>query len=78
MKTFIILQKDNTKINREAVGVPYKWKCNLIDRKTGKHRIKRKLDYQLKIKVKVIVGLFPMILLSTLLVYHPATFPMTC
>lgn len=35
-------KKDNTKINREAVGVPYKWKCNLIDRKTGKHRINKK------------------------------------
>lgn len=30
------------KINREAVGVPYKWKCNLIDRKTGEHRINKK------------------------------------
>jgi site-specific DNA-methyltransferase (adenine-specific) len=35
-------KKDNTKINREAVGVPYKYKCNLIDRKTGKHRINKK------------------------------------
>ena len=33
---------DKVKINREAVGVPYKWKCNLIDRKTGKHRINKK------------------------------------
>jgi site-specific DNA-methyltransferase (adenine-specific) len=33
---------DKVKIYREAVGVPYKWKCNLIDRKTGKHRINKK------------------------------------
>ena len=33
---------DKVKIKREAVGVPYKWKCNLIDRKTGKHRINKK------------------------------------
>lgn len=33
---------DKIKINREAVGVPYKWKCNLIDRKTGKPRINKK------------------------------------
>ena len=58
-------KKDNTKINREAVGVPYKWKCNLIDRKTGKHRINKKTGLPVEDKkgVKVIVGLFPMILL---------------
>ena len=33
---------DKIKINRKAVGVPYKWDCNLIDRKTGKHRIDKK------------------------------------
>lgn len=33
---------DKIKINREAVGVPYKWKCNLIDRNTGKPRINKK------------------------------------
>ena len=33
---------DKVKIYREAVGVPYKWKCNLIDRKTGKPRINKK------------------------------------
>ena len=27
---------DKTIINRNAVGVPYKWKCNLKNRKTGK------------------------------------------
>jgi site-specific DNA-methyltransferase (adenine-specific) len=26
---------DEVKINRKAVGVPYKWKCNLKNRKTG-------------------------------------------
>ena len=34
-------KSDKVKINR-SVGVPYKWKCNLIDRKTGKHRINKK------------------------------------
>ena len=35
-------KNDKIKINRKAVGVPYKWDCNLIDRKTGKHRIDKK------------------------------------
>ena len=26
---------DKTKVNRKSVGVPYKWKCNLKNRKTG-------------------------------------------
>ena len=41
---------DNVKINREAVGVPYKWKCNLIDRKTGKRRIDKKTGKEVEDK----------------------------
>ena len=41
---------DNVKVNREAVGVPYKWKCNLIDRKTGKKRINKKTGKEVEDK----------------------------
>ena len=35
-------KNDKVNVNREAIGVPYKWECNLIDRKTKKHRINKK------------------------------------
>ena len=41
---------DNVKVNREAVGVPYKWKCNLINRKTGKRRIDKKTGKEVEDK----------------------------
>lgn len=39
---FHFTKTDDIKIERTAVGVPYKWKCNLIDRKTGKPKISKK------------------------------------
>lgn len=33
---FHFTKNENVPINRKAVGVPYKWKCNLKSRKTGK------------------------------------------
>ena len=33
---FHFTKNENVCINRKAVGVPYKWKCNMKNRKTGK------------------------------------------
>tara|TARA_B100000161_G_C33500819_1_gene391605 strand:+ start:33 stop:884 length:852 start_codon:yes stop_codon:yes gene_type:complete len=41
---------DDIKIYREAIGVPYKWKCNLIDRKTGQRRINKKTGKEVEDK----------------------------
>tara|TARA_B000000532_G_C18869455_1_gene407771 strand:+ start:130 stop:996 length:867 start_codon:yes stop_codon:yes gene_type:complete len=35
-------KNDKVKINKKAVGVPFEYKCNLIDRKTKKHKIDKK------------------------------------
>ena len=69
---------DKIKINRKAVGVPYKWDCNLIDRKTGKHRIDKKTG--LPIENKRCKGNSWFIPYDTINSkkekgYHPATFP---
>jgi site-specific DNA-methyltransferase (adenine-specific) len=69
---------DKVKINREAVGVPYKWKCNLIDRKTGKHRINKKTG--LPVEDKRCKGNSWFVPYETINSkkekgYHPATFP---
>ena len=69
---------DKVKINREAVGVPYKWKCNLIDRKTGKPRINKKTG--LPVEDKRCKGNSWFIPYETINSkkekgYHPATFP---
>ena len=60
---------DNVKINRKAVGVPYKWKCNLKNRKTGEIKEDKRckgntwfIPYD-TINSKEEKG------------YHPATFP---
>ena len=71
-------KNDKVKINREAVGVPYKWKCNLIDRKTGKHRINKKTG--LPVEDKRCKGNTWFIPYETIWNkkqkgYHPATFP---
>ena len=31
----MLSKDDKTRVNRKSVGVPYKWKCNLKNRKTG-------------------------------------------
>ena len=73
---------DKVKINREAVGVPYKWKCNLIDRKTKLPRINGKTG--LPVEDKRCKGNswfvpYDTINSATSLKkekgYHPATFP---
>uniref|UniRef100_A0A6C0CEF9 site-specific DNA-methyltransferase (cytosine-N(4)-specific) n=1 Tax=viral metagenome TaxID=1070528 RepID=A0A6C0CEF9_9ZZZZ len=69
---------DKVKINREAIGVPYKWKCNLIDRKTGKHRINKKTG--LPVEDKRCKGNTWFIPYETIWNksqkgFHPATFP---
>tara|TARA_B100001093_G_scaffold351634_1_gene336129 strand:+ start:1406 stop:2263 length:858 start_codon:yes stop_codon:yes gene_type:complete len=71
-------KSDKVKINREAIGVPYKWKCNLIDRKTGKHRIHKKTG--LPVEDKRCKGNTWFIPYETVCSkkqkgYHPATFP---
>ena len=33
-----LTKSDKVKINRKAIGVPFKWECNLIDRKTNENR----------------------------------------
>ncbi len=62
-------KNDNIKINRKAVGVPYKWKCNLKNRKTGEIKEDKRckgntwfIPYD-TINSKKEKG------------YHPATFP---
>jgi len=35
-------KNDKVIVNRKAVGVPFEYKCNLIDRKTGEHKIDKK------------------------------------
>ena len=69
---------DKVKINREAVGVPYKWECNLIDRKTGEHRIDKKTG--LPVENKRCKGNSWFIPYDTIWNksqkgFHPATFP---
>ena len=69
---------DNVKINREAVGVPYKWECNLIDRKTKLHRINKKTG--LPVENKRCKGNswfvpYPTIWNKSQKGFHPATFP---
>tara|TARA_B100001094_G_scaffold278978_1_gene288867 strand:+ start:244 stop:1107 length:864 start_codon:yes stop_codon:yes gene_type:complete len=69
---------DKVKINRGAVGVPYKWKCNLIDRKTGKPRINKKTG--LPVEDKRCKGNTWFIPYDTIWSkkqkgFHPATFP---
>ena len=69
---------DKIKINREAVGVPYKWKCNLIDRKTGKHRIDKKTGKPVEDKrCKGNTWFIPYDTINSKKEkgYHPATFP---
>jgi len=34
-----LTKSDKVKINKKAVGVPFEYKCNLIDRKTKQHKI---------------------------------------
>ena len=69
---------DKVKINREAVGVPYKWKCNLIDRKTKLPRINGKTG--LPVEDKRCKGNSWFVPYDTINSkkekgYHPATFP---
>ena len=69
---------DKIKINRNAVGVPYKWECNLIDRKTKKHRIDKKTG--LPVENKRCKGNSWFIPYDTIWNksqkgFHPATFP---
>ena len=62
-------KNDKVKINRKAVGVPYKWKCNLKNRKTGEIKEDKRckgntwfIPYK-TVNSKKEKG------------YHPATFP---
>ena len=60
------------------MGVPYKWKCNLIDRKTGKPRINKKTG--LPVEDKRCKGNTWFIPYDTIWSksqkgFHPATFP---
>ena len=71
-------KSDKVKINREAVGVPYKWKCNLIDRKTKLPRINKKTG--LPVEDKRCKGNSWFVPYDTINSkkekgYHPATFP---
>ena len=67
---FHFTKKDTVEINRKAVGVPYKWKCNMKNRKTGETTKEDKrckgnswfIPYQ-TVQSKKEKG------------YHPATFP---
>ena len=71
-------KSDKVKINREAIGVPYKWKCNLIDRKTGKHRINKKTGKPVEDKrCKGNTWFIPYetIWNKSQKGFHPATFP---
>ena len=69
---------DNVKINREAVGVPYKWKCNLIDRKTKQPRIDKKTGEPVKdqrCKGNSWFIPYDTIWSKSQKGFHPATFP---
>ena len=35
-------KNDKVTVNKKSVGVPFEYKCNLIDRKTGQHKIDKK------------------------------------
>tara|TARA_B110000208_G_C11794696_1_gene439021 strand:- start:3598 stop:4668 length:1071 start_codon:yes stop_codon:yes gene_type:complete len=71
-------KSDKVKINREAIGVPYKYECNLIDRKTKQHRIDKKTGLPMENKrCKGNTWFIPYetIWSKSQKGFHPATFP---
>jgi len=73
-----LTKKGNIPINRKAIGVPYKWDNNLIDRKTKKHRIDKKTGTLIENKrCKGNTWFIPYKTITSKSEkgFHPATFP---